>query len=249
MVHKVIATIISVLAVSPVLTEPLAVALAYSAVTCSSPKSCLSRVTIPIYDRENRLPANPGSSRYRIKLWEGTNNVDDRNEENHDSSVASITTSRINNVENEFEYPLDIPSPILLASSMVSAIAATGNTQTLLYASHLSCHFSWKRSCLLFKTGRQMCDCHIEMFIVFALRHILHFVLTFTFVVLSLYASRIGSVFELLEKKAVDGPIGTVGAVVVAALGFPLCLYLFFAAIQKAKVETAVDDEAYLRGK
>jgi hypothetical protein len=73
----------------------------------------------------------------------------------------------------------------------------------------------------------------------------------FYFVVLSLYASRIpvGSVFELLEKKAADGPIGTVGAVVVAALGFPLCLYLFFAAIQKAKVETAVDDEAYLRGK
>jgi hypothetical protein len=57
----------------------------------------------------------------------------------------------------------------------------------------------------------------------------------------------VGSLFNILNGNAAELGFGPTAAIVV--LGYPLCLFLFFAAIQKAQYETEKDDEAYLNNK
>lgn len=75
------------------------------------------------------------------------------------------------------DYPLNVPSPILLASSMVLGIAS------------------------------------------------------------------IGSVFELSGGSPANG---FAASAAIAALGFPLCIFLFYAAIRKGQAETEEDDKRFL---
>mmetsp|Transcript_22072 Transcript_22072/g.28564 ORF Transcript_22072/g.28564 Transcript_22072/m.28564 type:complete len:187 (+) Transcript_22072:120-680(+) len=79
--------------------------------------------------------------------------------------------------QEDAEPPLNVPSPILLSSSMVLAIAS------------------------------------------------------------------IGSVFEIIEGKVTSVSIG------IALIGFPLFLFLFYAALLKGAAETKEDDENYLNGR
>jgi len=100
-----------------------------------------------------------------------------------DSSVSVDVPQVVEPVKpNEPEgssYPLDVPSPLLLASSMVLAIGATG------------------------------------------------------------------SVFELSGGNPV---IGLVPTVLIIVAGFPLCFFLFYAAIKKGAAETEEDDAKFTRG-
>lgn len=56
-----------------------------------------------------------------------------------------------------------------------------------------------------------------------------------------------GSFFTLLGKEA--PVLGFMPTAAIVVVGFPLCAFLFYAAIAKAKVETEEDDKAFLSGK
>ena len=53
-----------------------------------------------------------------------------------------------------------------------------------------------------------------------------------------------GSLFELLGGSPILGFIPTAA---IALVGLPLCLFLFYAAILKAKAETEEDDKDFLK--
>mmetsp|Transcript_16433 Transcript_16433/g.31136 ORF Transcript_16433/g.31136 Transcript_16433/m.31136 type:complete len:269 (-) Transcript_16433:79-885(-) len=120
-------------------------------------------------------------------FWDEKNNIsrdnddDDDDDTKNDSEVnSSISSNNSDTTSSSLlsssSFPIDLPSPILLASSMVLAIASTG------------------------------------------------------------------SIFELSGGSPV---LGFVPTLVIAIMGIPLCLFLFYAAIQKGIAETEADDIAY----
>ena len=143
--------------------------------------SCLS------YDRISKTNNNIGGISCRRKEWPlySRNTSSGSNDDDDDDAVdsirdlsATIQSSTNDNIINNTnsKYPINLPSPVLLASSMVLAIASTG------------------------------------------------------------------SIFELSGGSPV---LGFVPTLVVAIIGVPLCLFLFYAAIQKGIAETEADDAAY----
>mmetsp|Transcript_7964 Transcript_7964/g.15189 ORF Transcript_7964/g.15189 Transcript_7964/m.15189 type:complete len:173 (-) Transcript_7964:65-583(-) len=100
-----------------------------------------------------------------------------------DDTPAATVVETFSSKEQEEEaapYPLDVPSPILLASSMVIAIAATG------------------------------------------------------------------SLFELIGSTPPQLGFAPTAAIVV--IGYPVCLFLFYASVRKAIAETEEDDKKFLSG-
>lgn len=56
-----------------------------------------------------------------------------------------------------------------------------------------------------------------------------------------------GSFFNLIGPD--EPALGLAPTAAIAVVGFPLCAFLFYAAIVKAQVETEEDDKAFLSGK
>lgn len=60
----------------------------------------------------------------------------------------------------------------------------------------------------------------------------------------------LGSLFELLGGAGAEPPkLGLAPTAAIAALGLPLCGFLFYAAVLKATAETEEDDQAFMQGK
>jgi hypothetical protein len=57
----------------------------------------------------------------------------------------------------------------------------------------------------------------------------------------------VGSIFELLGAS--DPQLGFAPTAAIALIGAPSAIFLFYAAIAKATVETEEDDKAFLSGK
>ena len=71
------------------------------------------------------------SRRTALSLQDNDSNTNDEippttTDDDEQPASPSIVASNQQQQEEEKEYPLDVPSPILLAVSMISAIAATG---------------------------------------------------------------------------------------------------------------------------
>jgi len=54
-----------------------------------------------------------------------------------------------------------------------------------------------------------------------------------------------GSLFELIGGSP---DLGFVTSAIIAAVGFPSCLFLFYASVRKATAETEEDDRRFLSG-
>lgn len=62
--------------------------------------------------------------------------------------------------------------------------------------------------------------------------------------------SLLGSFFSLLGVSNGEEPVlGFAPTAAIVVIGFPLCAFLFYAAIVKAQDETEKDDKAFLSGK
>ena len=60
----------------------------------------------------------------------------------------------------------------------------------------------------------------------------------------------LGSFFSLLGVSNGEEPVlGFAPTAAIVVIGFPLCAFLFYAAIVKAQDETEKDDKAFLSGK
>ena len=55
-----------------------------------------------------------------------------------------------------------------------------------------------------------------------------------------------GSLFELMGG---DPKLGFAPTAAIAAVGLPLCLFLFYASILKAQAETEEDDKSFVSGR
>jgi hypothetical protein len=137
----------------------------------------------------------------------------------------------------ETKYPIDLPSPVLLATSMLLAIVSTGT----LHVYHLvSC------VCLDDNTRRSIINhaglCSRETFyIVFLMVGSLFqlFGITSTSTTNPSEISASSSSFEL----------GFLSTAIIVLIGTPLTIYMLYAAITKATAETEADDQAFLSGK
>jgi len=145
--------------------------------------SCVGNVDN--FRRRNRLPSfamrsDPSDSDSKDELAGGAPSEDESDESEASSQQPAAAAIAQETDEEESSYPIDLPSPILLATSIVLAIASTG------------------------------------------------------------------SLFELIGG---DPKLGAVTSAGIAVVGFPVCLFLFYAAIVKAKAETEEDDERFLKNR
>jgi len=117
------------------------------------------------------------------------------------------------------KYPVDLPSPILLGTSILLAIVSTGTLSLAILAT--------------LDLGKLVAfdphTCSLRSSYISAL-------------------SKSGSFFSLLGNKD-ELVLGFAPTAAIVVLGYPLCFFLFYAAIVKAKVETEEDDKAFLSGK
>lgn len=146
--------------------------------------STTRKIKTTVGQRNDDMPCHPWTS---IGIVRRSNtfpfySTNQNSEEEKQKENDSVLTKNNTNEDKNQKYPINLPSPILLASSMVLAIASTG------------------------------------------------------------------SIFELSAGDSSTVVLGFVPTLGIAVLGVPLCLFLFYAAIQKGIAETEADDAAYQRG-
>lgn len=160
--------------------------------------------TSTLHSRLSFLGRSSGCRQSRSILLESSSE-ESPNEENKDVAPP-VPEKLLPTAEAAIaSYPINAPSPLLLATSIVLGIAATGKSTSL----SLCCFV--KGSLIMYNVA-------------------------FT-------ALPIGSSFELMGEKP---PLGFAPTAAIAAIGFPACLYLFYAAVLKATAETEEDDAKFL---
>jgi hypothetical protein len=159
-------------------------------------------------------------------------------------SVVAPTTRPSSLIEPEkSSYPIDLPSPLLLASSMILAIVGVGKITMDLslfrvdYAAFLAANMTSSPPVPLL-CCHLLCHCMsscgmIEWFDRLGLRSHRHLLYT-------------GSGFDLANSTPRFGFGATFS---VATVSLTLCAGLFYASILKAQAETEADDKEYMKGK
>ena len=133
-----------------------------------------------------------------------------------------------NNDNDNNKYPIDLPSPVLLATSMILAIISTGTICVGMWLSSL---------CLC------VCVCLCVPWL--------------TLVPFFWYIHEwTGSLFQLFgitsntpNDVASSSSLGWIPTALIVVIGAPSCIFLLYAAITKATAETEADDQAFLSGK